>query len=432
MEQSMSSMNRIVQARAVSAGQTSPVSALVKALVLLVLTVAVLTPTIRSTGTPTGEDMIVYTAHQTWLSRVYLLNMDGTVYDYFEYDMYRLVDVEVVDNEVYVVDAFAPRMFRLDLNNGELDLVIDDWSLYYFYDIAFDGTYFYVTEWDLNRYDINGVKDGTASFDQTVFGGAWDGQYLRTLGEDSLVRAWDVSNWPSVEVVPEESVVPPSGSCRGLWYDGEFFWTAESKDGELGQIYRFDRDGVVVDQWTEPAFNGWGACLVKGNRPPAEASQPYPADSAQEVPPDVAMSWSASDPDGDTLSFDVYFGSSHPLELVGEQQGDTIYDPPAALTDGTTYFWRVVTWDHHGDSTAGPEWSFTTTVTYICGDVDGSGDQPDVADLVYLAGYMFQNGPAPPVLEACDVDGNGTGPDVADLVYLVNFMFNAGPGLQCP
>jgi len=84
--------------------------------------------------------------------------------------------MEVVNNELYAVDAFAPRLYKVDIETGDLEVIIDDWSLFYFYDVAFDGTYFYVTEWDLNRYDINGVKNGTAPFDEDVFGSAWDGQ----------------------------------------------------------------------------------------------------------------------------------------------------------------------------------------------------------------------------------------------------------------
>ncbi len=402
------------------------------AVALLMLLALGACPAGHAGGTPTGEDMIVFTAHQTWLSRIYLLNLDGSVYTYFEYDMYRLMDVEVVDNEVYVVDAFAPRMFRVDLNTGGLDLVIDDWSLYYFYDLAFDGAYFYVTEWDLNRYDINGDKDGTASFDQSVFGSAWDGQYLWTLGQDSLIRSWDVDGWPSVEAAPAGNIEPPSGACRGLWYDGEYFWSAESIDGAVGQIYKFDRDGQVVRQWTEPAFRGWSACLVRGNRPPSEPHQPYPTDSAQGVPVDVTLSWAADDPDGDTVLFDVYLGASHPPDLVGEQQTAATYTPTPALVAGTTYFWRVVAWDQHGDSTSGQQWVFSTAADYICGDADGSGEGPDIADLVYLVAFMFSGGPEPPAMEACDVDGSGGGPDIADLVYLVSFMFQGGPDLQCP
>jgi len=209
-----------------------------------------------------ADNYIVYTAHQDWPSRIYILRMNGTVYDYFDYDFTRFCDLEVVNNEVYVAEAFAPRAYKVDLNNGDLDLIIDDWSLYYFYDLAFDGTYFYVDEWDLNRYFFNGVKDGVASFDETVFGSAWDGSYYWTMDDNDLIKCWDISTWPSIIQFPGNNFSAPDTNCRGLWFDGQYFWTAQSLDGALGYIYQFDYDGTVIDQWLEPAFRGWAACLV--------------------------------------------------------------------------------------------------------------------------------------------------------------------------
>ena len=212
---------------------------------------------------PYGEDVIVYTAHQDWLSRIYILRMDGSVITFFEYDFYRFTDLEVVNNEVYVAEAFAPRVYKLDIGTGALDTFIDDWSLYYFYDVAFDGTYFYVVEWDLNRYDINGAKDGVAGFDQDVMGGAWDGRYYWTLDNANLITCWDNSAWPAMTEVAGNNFMPPTPECRGLWFDGQYFWTAESLDGVLGKIYRFDHDGNIISEWIEPAFSGWSACVVR-------------------------------------------------------------------------------------------------------------------------------------------------------------------------
>jgi hypothetical protein len=208
-------------------------------------------------------DMIVYTAHQGWLSRIYLLRMDGSVIRYFEYDFYFFADFEVVDNEVYAAEAFAPRVYLVDLDTGELEVVVDDWTLYYFYGLAFDGTYFYLNEWDLNRYELDGTKDGMASFDESVAGAAWDGTYYWTLNdEENLIKCWDVSGWPSIVEVPPNAFTPPTPFCRGLWFDGQYFWTAESIEDTLGHIYRFDYDGQIKNQWLEPAFQGWSACVV--------------------------------------------------------------------------------------------------------------------------------------------------------------------------
>ncbi len=65
------------------------------------------------------------------------------------------------------------------------------------------------------------------------------------------------------------------------------------------------------------------------------------------------------------------------------------------------------------------------------GDVNHSGADPDISDLVYLVGYMFAGGPAPVCEDPggsgyypeADCDGGGTGPDISDLVALVEYMF---------
>jgi len=67
------------------------------------------------------------------------------------------------------------------------------------------------------------------------------------------------------------------------------------------------------------------------------------------------------------------------------------------------------------------------------GDINGVDNGPDITDLVYLVGYMFSGGPAPPCLEHADVNGSGGNPDIADLVYIVAFMFSGGPApVACP
>jgi hypothetical protein len=173
-----------------------------------------------------------------------------------------MTDLEVVNNEVYVAEAFAPRVYRVNLTTGDLQVIIDDWSLFYFYGLAFDGTYFYVDEWDLNRYDINGNYAGTASFDETVFGAAWDGDYYWMLDNNDQIRCWDISQWPSLVEISSNAFTAPDTACRGLWFDGQYFWSAQSLDGVLGSIYKFDYAGTVVNQWLQPAFSGWAACVV--------------------------------------------------------------------------------------------------------------------------------------------------------------------------
>jgi len=66
----------------------------------------------------------------------------------------------------------------------------------------------------------------------------------------------------------------------------------------------------------------------------------------------------------------------------------------------------------------------------VCGDVDGDGGGPNIADLVYLVDYMFNDGPPPPDMAAADLNGE-PGINIGDLVYLADFMFNSGPPPTC-
>ncbi len=71
-----------------------------------------------------------------------------------------------------------------------------------------------------------------------------------------------------------------------------------------------------------------------------------------------------------------------------------------------------------------------TVLVPICGDIDGSGDDPNVVDLTYLVNYLFVSGPPPPVPEMANVDGV-SGIYVTDLTYLVAYLFTSGPGPDC-
>ena len=206
---------------------------------------------------------IVFTAYQNFISRLYVLEDDGSVLQYHEYVNYRLQDMTVIDNEVYVSDAFIPCIYRVDIYTGDLELVVHDLWLFYFYGVAWDGNYFYVDEWDLNRYDMDGEKDGTADFDEDVMGSTFADNFYWMLSDEGEIKCWDFSGWPDLVELPEQGFSPPSADCHGLWYDGEFLWTAESIEGSPGKIYRFDFEGEIVEQWTAPAFQGWAACRVE-------------------------------------------------------------------------------------------------------------------------------------------------------------------------
>ncbi len=68
------------------------------------------------------------------------------------------------------------------------------------------------------------------------------------------------------------------------------------------------------------------------------------------------------------------------------------------------------------------------------GNVDQAGSETlDIADLIWVVDYMFNEGAGFGCPMEADIDGSGSGPDIADLVYLVDYMFNDGPAPPvCP
>jgi|GEM_PF-3307222 len=100
------------------------------------------------------------------------------------------------------------------------------------------------------------------------------------------------------------------------------------------------------------------------NTPPNTPSDPDPEDGETDVDIDADLSWNCSDPDGDSLTYDVYFEANDPTpdELVSENQTGTTYDP-GTMNYSTTYYWQIIVADKYGATTEGPIWQFTTEET---------------------------------------------------------------------
>lgn len=96
------------------------------------------------------------------------------------------------------------------------------------------------------------------------------------------------------------------------------------------------------------------------DQPPYIPSNPNPANGTVNISVNASLSWTGGDPDpSDTITYDVYFGTSSTPPQVSSNLTGNLYDP-SGLNYSTTYYWRIVAWDNHGASTPGPVWHFTT------------------------------------------------------------------------
>jgi len=149
------------------------------------------------------------------------------------------------------------------------------------------------------------------------------------------------------------------------------------------------------------------------NNPPYAPSNPSPPNGATNVDIDADLSWTGGDPDpGDTVTYDVYFGTTSPPPMVSSNQSSTSYNPGTMNLD-TLYYWKIVAWDNHGASTPGPIWSFTTgsndppytpsnpsppngaTNVDIYTDLSWTGGDPNPGDTVLYDIYFGTESPPP-------------------------------------
>ena len=134
-------------------------------------------------------------------------------------------------------------------------------------------------------------------------------------------------------------------NIEGLDKGTEYYWKVMAKDRRGGKTYSEIYNFKTVED--------------PDNNPPTEPSTPTPLNNATDQPTDTTLSWECSDPDGDTLKYDVYFGDNSNPSLVSNEQIGNDYDP-GELNAGTTYYWKIVAKDGRGGATEGVKWEFET------------------------------------------------------------------------
>jgi uncharacterized protein (TIGR02145 family) len=156
------------------------------------------------------------------------------------------------------------------------------------------------------------------------------------------------------------------GYCTTFWSsseEGTYYAWHRSLTYNHADINRFDNDkniGICVrclqDETAPP------------NQPPEPPSSPMPEDEAINQSIETNISWTCTDPEGDPLTYDIYFGIETTPPQVAINQTETTYDP-GTLEDNTEYFWKIVAHDDHDNTTEGQVWSFTTgEEIFTCGD----------------------------------------------------------------
>ncbi len=94
------------------------------------------------------------------------------------------------------------------------------------------------------------------------------------------------------------------------------------------------------------------------DNPPYQPYNPTPSNGAINVATNTSLSWNDSDPDGDPLTYSVYFGTNSNPSLVANGISAKTFSP-GLLSPSTTYYWKIKASDGV-KSTEGPVWHFKT------------------------------------------------------------------------
>ncbi|GAB6188970.1 hypothetical protein JCM30566_07090 [Marinitoga arctica] len=123
-----------------------------------------------------------------------------------------------------------------------------------------------------------------------------------------------------------------------------YYWKVVAKDGKGGEtssdIYSFTTSEEI-------------------NNPPNKPILLEPLNNTTNVEPNVTLSWSATDPDGDTLTYDLYFGKSSNFTVPYKKDLKTTTMYLTDLELGATYYWKVVAKDGKGGENSSDIYKFT-------------------------------------------------------------------------
>ncbi len=204
---------------------------------------------------------------------------------------------------------------------------------------------------------------------------------------------------PAEPLPVNDAIIPFTGSGQSI----DLTWNATATNAISWNVY-FGRSSSPAQVATGVTSNSYTATITKGgtyywqvvttdannvetsspvwsfdvNSNPAVASGPIPATNATTISRTARLSWIASDPEGDDLTFDVFLGKTAiPATIVATGISDTTFGVRTPLSAATDYYWKVVTYDPFGGVSESPVWKFTTTADIITAfEGDYNADEP--------------------------------------------------------
>jgi uncharacterized protein (TIGR02145 family) len=136
--------------------------------------------------------------------------------------------------------------------------------------------------------------------------------------------------------------------------DGGYFYSSTLNG--LSPMLSYNNASVALNGY--PIYFRKSVRCIK-NEPSGIPYNPLPSDGSQNQHVNSILQWSCSHPQNSPLTYDVYFNTISPPQLVSAGQISSKYYP-GTLQVNTLYYWKIIVHDGYGNIIEGPVWSFTT------------------------------------------------------------------------
>lgn len=187
------------------------------------------------------------------------------------------------------------------------------------------------------------------------------------------------------------TVEPESGNTETLFtFDASYSVDEEDNNSDLYVRWDVDNNGIWDSEWTTVKIyrlsyqisgkytivlevkdsKGLSDASMKelnvdyANKPPSIPSEPFPENNSNDIGCKSELRWLSSDPEGENLIFDIYFGISPNPRLVETNWESFVYKTDS-LIPGESYYWRINAKDNSGNVTEGPLWFFITGIDSV-------------------------------------------------------------------